>query len=132
MKTVFALAFVATALLGQAPGNPPCADCSQKLTPAAVAAVPPELAALPKGRIENLMPVGMLIALGCEACAAEAVQYALAQGSTPEDLEHALRTVEVVHKLGCFTEKFGPDAAARMERPLAAAWNALHQAVAAR
>ena len=80
------------------------------------------------GSIENLVPIGILTVLGCEKCSAEAVNWALQQGSSFEDIERTLKTVAVMQKLDCFKSQFGPDVNARMERPLAAANEALAQA----
>ena len=117
------------------PAKAECGACAEKAAPAvppatlaAVQPLPPDVYNLPKGRIENLLPLGMLIVLGCEACAEQAVQWALAQGSSREDIGLALRTVAAVQKLECFQEQFGPDVARRMEKPLAAARHALEQA----
>ena len=120
MKTLTVMALVAFsfAAFAQKPPSSVCANCAAKVV---APAAPPELVNLPRGRIENLMPVGMLIALGCETCAGQAVQWALAHGSSPQDVEAALRTVAVVQKLDCFREKFGGEVAARMAKPLAAA-----------
>ncbi len=94
--------------------------------------VPRDVETLPQGRIENLMPIGMLTVLGCDTCAAQAVQWALAQGSSREDVDLALRTVAAVQKLDCFRQQFGADVAIRMEKPLAAARKALEESAAPR
>jgi hypothetical protein len=80
------------------------------------------------GRVENLIPIGVLTVLGCEKCSAEAVGWALDQGSSFEDIERTLRTVAAMQKLDCFKEQFGPEVATRMQKPLAAAKEALEQA----
>jgi alkylhydroperoxidase/carboxymuconolactone decarboxylase family protein YurZ len=80
------------------------------------------------GRVENLIPIGVLTVLGCEKCSAEAVGWALQQGSSFEDIDRALRTVAAMQKLDCFKEQFGPEVATRMQKPLAAAKEALEQA----
>jgi hypothetical protein len=80
------------------------------------------------GRVENVIPIGVLTVLGCEKCSAEAVQWALQQGSSFEDIERALQTVATMQKLDCFKEQFGPGVVSRMQRPLAAAKEALEQA----
>ena len=80
------------------------------------------------GRVENLIPIGVLTVLGCEKCSAEAVNWALQQGSSFEDIERTLRTVAAMQKLDCFKEQFGPEVASRLEKPLAAAREALEQA----
>jgi hypothetical protein len=80
------------------------------------------------GSIENLIPIGVLTVLGCETCSAEAVNWALQQGSSFEDVERTLRTVEAMQKLDCFKTQFGPDVNLRMSKPLATAYEALTQA----
>jgi hypothetical protein len=80
------------------------------------------------GRIENLIPIGVLTVLGCEKCSAEAVNWALQQGSSFDDIERTLRTVAAMQKLDCFKQQFGPEVNARMEKPLAAANEALAEA----
>jgi hypothetical protein len=81
------------------------------------------------GRIENLIPIGVVTVLGCEKCAGEVVAWALAQGSSFEDIGRALRTVAAMQKLDCFNQTFGPEVAGRMEKPLAAATRVLQQAM---
>jgi hypothetical protein len=83
---------------------------------------------MPVGRVENLIPIGVLTVLGCEKCAGEAVSWALEQGSSFEDIDRALRTVAAMQKLDCFKAQFGPDVATRMEKPMAAAREVLEQA----
>jgi hypothetical protein len=80
------------------------------------------------GQIENVIPIGVLTVLGCEKCSAEAVTWALQQGSSFDEVERALRTVAAMQKLDCFKAQFGADVNARMAKPLAAAWEALAQA----
>ena len=108
-----------------------CGACAQKAAAEAVSAraVPGTNETMPVGRIENLIPIGVLAALGCEKCAGEAVAWALQQGSSAGDIERALRTVAAMQGLDCFKQQFGADAAARLEKPLAAARKALQQAM---
>lgn len=80
------------------------------------------------GSIENLIPIGVLTVLGCEKCSAEAVNWALQQGSSFEEVERTLRTVAAMQNLDCFKSQFGPEVSNRMEKPLAAAKDALAQA----
>ena len=80
------------------------------------------------GRIENLIPIGVLTVLGCEKCSAEAVNWALQQGSSFDDIERTLRTVAAMQKLDCFKGQFGPEVVERLQKPLAAAQEALAQA----
>lgn len=108
-----------------------CAACGQKASAEAVATrpVPGTNESMLVGRIENLMPIGVVTVMGCETCAGEAVAWALQQGSSTEDVERALRTIAAMQKLDCFKQQFGPDAAARLEKPLAAARKVLQQAI---
>jgi len=128
MKTFSLIALlVLTASAQKQATNTGCPTCA-RIEPAVPPAVASELEALPKGRIENLIPIGMLISLGCENCAEKAVQWALAQGSSREDVDAALRTIAVVQKLDCFNQQFGSDVASRLGKPLEAARRALEQA----
>ncbi|MGB9203731.1 MAG: hypothetical protein WCB94_07100 [Terriglobales bacterium] len=112
-----------------------CATHAATVAPAKAENPAPELRTIPGtnetmpvGRVENLIPIGVLTVLGCEKCSAEAVGWALQQGSSFEDIERVLRTVDAMQKLDCFKEQFGPEVAVRMQKPLAAAKEALEQA----
>lgn len=114
---------------------PGCAGCSSSGVSAgkpaeAVAArpIPGRNENMLVGRIENLIPIGVVTVLGCEKCAEEVVAWALQQGSPVEDVDRALRTVAAMQKLDCFNQQFGPEVAGRMDKPLAAARRALQQA----
>jgi hypothetical protein len=106
-----------------------CGACAQKTPakPVPTRTIPGTSEAVPVGRIENLIPIGVLAALGCEKCTGEAVAWALQQGSSAEDIDRALRTVDAIRTLDCFKQQFGADAAARLEKPLAAARKVLEQ-----
>lgn len=109
-----------------------CAKCSATAKPstetASVQTIPGTNETMVVGRIENLIPIGVLTVLGCEKCSAEAVNWALQQGSSFDDIERTLRTVAAMQKLDCFKDQFGPEVASRMEKPLAAAKEALQEA----
>ncbi len=111
-----------------------CAGCaaakasSREGQAAVTQPIPGSNEAMVVGRIENLIPIGVLTVLGCEKCSAEAVNWALQQGSSFEDVERTLRTVAAMQKLDCFKAQFGPEVAVRMEKPLSAAKEALEQA----
>lgn len=123
-----------------APQTGACQKCAAHAGAAAVApanaenpatevrTIPGTNETMPVGRVENLIPIGVLTVLGCEKCSAEAVAWALQQGSSFEDIDRALRTVAAMQKLDCFKEQFGPEVAARLQKPLAAAKEALEQA----
>jgi hypothetical protein len=111
-----------------------CAGCTAASAPsrdtseAATKPIPGTNETMVVGRIENLIPISVLTVLGCEKCSAEAVNWALQQGSSFDDVERTLRTVAAMQKLDCFKGQFGPEVNARMEKPLAAAKEALTQA----
>ena len=149
MKTLFVLAVfvgflslpVAFAQATGAVGNPKagqpaavsnssgCSKCAAAAAPeAASKTIPGTNETMVVGGIENLIPIGVLTVLGCEKCSAEAVNWALQQGSSFDDIERTLRTVAAMQKLDCFKAQFGPEIASRMEKPLAAAREALDQA----
>jgi len=117
------------------PSTGGCAKCavasaSNRETPEGVSlkTIPGTNETIAVGRVENLIPIGVLSVLGCEKCTAETVNWALQQGSSFDDIERTLRTVAAMRKLDCFKEQFGPEVAVRMEKPLAAAQEALDQA----
>jgi hypothetical protein len=109
-----------------------CAKCATATAPdagtAALKTIPGTNETMPVGQVENLIPIGVLTVLGCEKCSAEAVNWALQQGSPFADIERTLQTVAAMQKLDCFKKQFGPDVVSRMEKPLAAAKEALEQA----
>jgi hypothetical protein len=142
MKTLLICAVIGGALwlptaVAQAPDGAKTTGCTKcgaavaSSAPAGEASLKPlpgSTESMVVGRIENVVPIGILTVLGCERCAAEAVKWALQQGSSADDVERALKTVGMMRKLDCFKDQFGPDATARMEKPLAAAWEALGRA----
>jgi hypothetical protein len=111
-----------------------CQKCAASAAPNAATAstevrtIPGTAETMPVGRVENLIPIGVLTVLGCETCSAKAVSWALEQGSSFEDIDRALRTVAAMQKLDCFKGQFGPEVITRMEKPLAAARETLEQA----
>lgn len=78
--------------------------------------------------IENLIPIAVVTAAGCETCAEKAVARALAQGSPARDIDRTLAVISVMRGRGCFVQAVGPEVASRMERPLAAARRTLKRA----
>jgi hypothetical protein len=111
-----------------------CAKCaaasasSHQATEPASRTIPGTNETMVVGSIENVIPIGVLAVLGCEKCSAEAVNWALQQGSSFDDIERTLRTVAAMQKLDCFKNQFGPEVTSRLEKPLAAAREALEAA----
>lgn len=79
-------------------------------------------------KLNNLIPVAVAIACGCERCAESMVTRALRQGSPRQDLEETLRIVACLLNLKCLTANAGTDAMARMRESLDAATAALGHA----
>ena len=84
-----------------------------------------------EARLQDLIPIAMVIAGGCEPCAEKMVIRALGQGSSWQDIEKTLRIVASMQRADCFAKAVGPDVVARMEKPLAAGWRTLQQAMSA-
>ncbi len=80
--------------------------------------------------LQNLIPIAVVIAAGCESCAEAVVMRALNQGSAPLDIEATLRIVAYMRTLECFIEGAGQEAVSRMEVPAAIAARTLQQAKA--
>ena len=81
-------------------------------------------------RLQDLIPIAMVIAGGCESCAEKMVERALREGSTTQEVDKTLRIVAGTQRLGCFATAVGPEVIARMEKPLSAGFAALKKAVA--
>ena len=124
IKALLAMTLLAFA----APAMAQCQGCAQKAQ-AVTRPIPGTNESILVGKIENLIPIAVVMSLGCESCAEKTVAWALEQGSTKQDVERVLATVEAMQKLDCFKGQFGPDTVSRLEKPLAAARRALQQAV---
>jgi alkylhydroperoxidase/carboxymuconolactone decarboxylase family protein YurZ len=84
-------------------------------------AEPKQFRATLEAKLQNLIPIAMVIVGGCESCAEKMVARALQQGSSPDDIDKTLCIIAHMHKLDCFAAGVGLDVVARMDRPLAAA-----------
>lgn len=82
-----------------------------------------------EARLQDLIPIAMVIVGGCEPCAEKMVTRALGQGSSLQDIDNTLRIVASMQKQDCFAKAVGTDVVARMEKPLAAGWRTLQQAM---
>jgi hypothetical protein len=71
-------------------------------------------------RLEDLIPIAVVIAAGCERCAERMVSAALEHGTARLQIERTLRIVEHVRTRECFAQVVGPEVVARMAKPLAA------------
>lgn len=79
--------------------------------------------------LENLIPIALVIAAGCESCAEKMVARALEQGSPRRHVQKTLQVIAKMQKLDCFAQAVGPEAVARMRKPLAAGQRFLHEAI---
>ena len=82
-----------------------------------------------EAKLQNLIPIAMVIVGGCEPCAEKMVMRALKQGSSWQDIEKTLKITANMQRTDCFAKAVGTDVIARMEKPLAAGWRTLQQAV---
>jgi len=82
-----------------------------------------------ESRLQDLIPIAMVIVGGCEPCAESMVNRALRQGSSWQDVDKTLRIVAGTQALDCFAKAVGPEVIARMEKPLAAGIRTLENAI---
>ena len=80
-------------------------------------------------RLQDLIPIAMVIVGGCEPCAENLVTRALKQGNSWQDIDKTLRIIGSMQRADCFAKAVGTDVVARMEKPLAAGWRTLQRAV---
>ncbi len=86
-------------------------------------------AAKPETKLQDLIPIVMVIVGGCEPCAEKTIKRALEQGSSWQDIDKTLRIVANMQGADCFAKAVGADVISRMEKPLAAGWRSLLEAM---
>jgi AhpD family alkylhydroperoxidase len=79
----------------------------------------------PGPRVKDLIPIAVVIAAGCESCADNMVRRALDNGATKRQVQYTLGVIAHLRSSDCFLKAVGVEVAERMDRPLAAARNAL-------
>lgn len=82
-------------------------------------------------KLEDLIPIAVVIAAGCEGCAERMVRRAVEAGSVPR---HVLRTIAIVADLSereCFRTNIPTEVVERMKEPLARARKTLDELTAA-
>lgn len=80
-------------------------------------------------RLQDLLPIAMVIVGGCETCAEKMVERAIHEGSSFQDIDKTLRIVAGMQKLGCFANAVGPEVVSRMDEPLEAGRRTLEKAM---
>jgi hypothetical protein len=78
-------------------------------------------------KLEDLIPIAVVIAAGCEGCAERMVRRAVEAGSAGR---HVLRTIAIVADLRereCFRTNIAPEVVERMKGPLARARKTLDE-----
>jgi hypothetical protein len=78
-------------------------------------------------KLEDLIPIAVVIAAGCEGCAERMVRRAVEAGSARR---HILRTIAIVADLRereCFQANVAPEVVERMKAPLARARKTLDE-----
>jgi hypothetical protein len=111
-----------------ADGMTPC-GCAATGAPVSTRDENPGPPAVPEPNLEDLIPIALVVAAGCESCAENAVARAVEHGSPWRHIQKALQVIAKMQKLDCFAKAVGPDVIARMERPLAAGRRTLHEAM---
>lgn len=123
------------------PTDAPGATCCSTGGPAREAAAaeprptttsPPPAQARPeeagaREKLEDLVPIAVVITAGCESCAEGMVRRAVEAGSAPR---HILRTIAIVadlHERECFRKSIAPEVVERMKGPLARARRVLDE-----
>ena len=81
----------------------------------------------PEPRLQDLIPIAVVIAGGCETCAERMVERALKEGSSWADIDKTLRILSGMQKLDCLVKAIGPEFVARMDKPIAAAQKTLRE-----
>lgn len=81
-----------------------------------------------EAKLQDLIPIAMVIVGGCETCAEKMVTRALEKGSPWQDVDKTLRIVANMQRLNCFASAVGADVVARLDKPLAAAQRTLLKA----
>lgn len=85
-----------------------------------------------EARLQDLIPIVMVIVGGCETCTEKMVARALKEGCDWQDIDRTLRITAGMQKLDCFANAVGPEVVSRMDKPLAAGRVALEIAKAPR
>ena len=80
-------------------------------------------------RLQDLLPIAMVIVGGCETCAEKMVERALHEGSPFQDIDKTLRIIGGMQKLACFANAVGPEVVSRMDKPLEAGRRTLEKAM---
>ena len=83
----------------------------------------------PEAKLQDLIPIAMVIVGGCESCAEKMVTRALEEGSSWQDVDKTLRIIANMQRLDCFAKAVGTDVVARMDKPLAAGRRTLQAAM---
>jgi hypothetical protein len=76
-------------------------------------------------RLEDVIPIAVVIAAGCESCTESMVERALNQGTPAQLVRRTLGIVARLRSTDCFVQAVGPEVIARMEKPLQAGRRAL-------
>lgn len=79
-------------------------------------------------KLQDLIPLAVAIAAGCEPCAEAAVTRALKQGSSTHHIGETLRIIAYMQSMECLNRNVGPEVVGRMSKPLAASSRTLQKA----
>lgn len=78
-------------------------------------------------QLEDLIPLAVVVACGCEPCAESLVRRALQAGSSRRDVQKVLAIIQYMMTVDCLILRVGQEAVTRMAKPLAAAVKTLEE-----
>jgi alkylhydroperoxidase/carboxymuconolactone decarboxylase family protein YurZ len=78
-------------------------------------------------KLEDLIPIAVVIAAGCEGCAERMVRRAVESGSATRHVLRAIAIVADLRERECFRSSIAPEVVERMKEPLARARKTLDE-----
>jgi hypothetical protein len=88
------------------------------MTPAETTTQRTQASDLAAGPLDDLIPVAVAVAAGCERCTERAIHRALERGNPHPAVARTLAIVSHIRGRDCFADAVGPQVIARMEGPL--------------
>ncbi len=69
-------------------------------------------------KLEDLVPIAIVITAGCEKCTQKFINNAIANGCSKEQVKEIVSIVDSIHQLDCFQKAVGQEIVNRMKKPL--------------
>lgn len=80
-----------------------------------------------KRQLENLIPLAVVVACGCEPCAESMVRRALQAGTSTRDVQRVLAIIQTMMTVDCLIARVSAEVVAHMEKSLAIALRTLDE-----